>query len=136
MASLSSDYQNGLWEAARDMDIPDARDEMCWPMLKMFLKSKVDLTARKQEEWLKSFDRLRKVLRKEEKGATAERSSSTESERKSDVGSLPDSGYDSGSPRDNVCYAPLFWMISVMQRWLTPVHRMTEQLYYLVQFML
>jgi hypothetical protein len=120
MASSSSDYQNALWEAAKDTDIPDARDEMCWPMLMMSLKhNKIDFKTREPEEWLKSLDRLRKFLRKEEKGAVAERSSSTAStgsETKSDVGSLPDSGYDSGSPRDNVCCALLFWMISVKQR--------------------
>ena len=111
MESSSSDYQNALWEAAKDMDILDARDEMCWPMLMMSLKhNKVDFKMRAPEEWLKSLDRLRKFLRKEEKGAVAERSSptaSSESETKSDV-SLPDSGYDSGSPRDNVCCALLF----------------------------
>jgi hypothetical protein len=109
-----------LWEAARDTDIPDAQDETCWPMLMMSLKhGKVDSTTRKPKEWLKLFDELRKFLRREEKGATAERSSSTESERKSDVGSPPDSGYDSSSPRDSVCCTLLFWMISVTYRWLT-----------------
>lgn len=58
-----NDYQSAFWEAAKDMDIPDARDETYWPMLKMSLKQgKVDLLARKPAEWMKSFNRLRKVF--------------------------------------------------------------------------
>lgn len=104
MASTSSD-EKVLMEAATDADIPDARDEDCWPALRMYLKcNKVDVNTRKSAEWMKAFDRYRKALRKneKEKAFQAGRSSSTGSERVSDVGSSPDSGYDTGSPGDLV----------------------------------
>jgi hypothetical protein len=105
----SSDYQNVLWEAAENTNIPDTSDEMCWPTLKAFLSlSKVDPTAHKPEEWLKSFERVQKLLRKAGKSASAERVPSAESGRGSDIASMPDSGYDSSSPYDNVCCALLF----------------------------
>jgi hypothetical protein len=88
--------QNILWEAARDKDIPDARDENCWPILKMVLKRDKIIETRSPEQWLKSFDRLRRLMRKEEMDALAERSISTDSGF-SENNSLPDSGYDSYS---------------------------------------
>jgi hypothetical protein len=104
MASSSSD-EKVLMEAATDADIPDARDEDCWPALRMYLKcNKVDVNSRKPAEWMKAFDRYRKALRKNERAFLAGRSSSTGSERGSDIGSSPDSGYDTGSPGDLVCY--------------------------------
>jgi hypothetical protein len=92
--------QNILWEAARDKDIPDARDENCWPILKMVLKRDKIIETRSPEQWLKSFDRHRRLMRKEEMDALAERSISTRSSTDSgfsENNSLPDSGYDSHS---------------------------------------
>jgi hypothetical protein len=108
MAS-SSDDEKALLEAARDTDIPDAGDEMCWPALRVFLKcNRVDVAARNRDEWLKSFNRYRRAFEKSEKGFLAERSPSTGSEKISDVGSVVDSVCGSSSPYDNVCYALLF----------------------------
>jgi hypothetical protein len=107
MAPSSSD-EKVLMDAATDTEMPDARDEDCWPALRVYLKcNKVDVNTRKPAEWMKAFDRYRKAMRKNEKAILAGRSSSTGSERGSDVGSSPDSGYDTGSPGDLVCYYSL-----------------------------
>lgn len=105
MASSSSSYLDALWEAVKDDEIPDTKDGMCWPLLKMSLKrSKVDMKTRSRDEWMEQFHTLRRALRKEDTAKVGDRSSSTESERKSDVVSLSDSAYQSESPQDHVCY--------------------------------
>jgi hypothetical protein len=50
IVSLSS-AEKVLIKAATDMDIPDAKDEDCWPALMMYLKcNKVDVNTRKPAE--------------------------------------------------------------------------------------
>jgi len=111
MASSSKDYRDVMWEAAKDPDIPDVKDDMCWPLLNMFLKkSGLDMTMRKEDESMKQLHRLRKALRKGESNIP-ERSSSAESERRSDRPFF-DSAYNSESPHDQVC-SPLFLMSSM-----------------------
>jgi hypothetical protein len=81
IASSSSD-EKVLFEAATDMNIPDARDEACWLALMVYLKyNKADVNTRKPAEWMKAFDRYRKALRKSEKEFLAGRSSPTGLER-------------------------------------------------------
>jgi hypothetical protein len=101
-----------LLEAATDAGLPDANHEDCWHFLRWYLRrNKVDITARNRDEWLKSFNRYRKAVRKYEKAFIVGRSSSTESGKISDIGSVTDSGYKSSSPYDSVCHALLFSMM-------------------------
>ena len=110
MASASTTEFDAILEAARSRDIPDVGDPMCWRMLMMFLKGKgVNTSTRREEDWKHSFNRHRKLLRDElgdHKGKGEERSSSLGSEGKSETVSLPDSAYQSESPRDRVCNSP------------------------------
>jgi len=101
MPSSAKDFNYAIWEAVNDPEIPDTKDPMCLPLLKMFLKGRVDMTKRKEEDCFKQFSRLRKALRKGEANVAGQ-SSSAELERKSDV-SFTDSAYHSESPHDHVC---------------------------------
>lgn len=110
MASASTTEFDALSEAAKKTNIPDVNMDMCWPMLMMFLEGKgVDIATRSETEWKHSFNRHRKLLRKElgdDKGKGEERSPSLGSEGKSETVSLPDSAYQSESPQDRVCDSP------------------------------
>jgi hypothetical protein len=107
MASASTTEFDAILEAARNRDIPDVSEPMCWPMLMMFLTGKgVNTSTRSEADWKHSFNRHRKLLREElgdDKGKGEERSPSLGSEGKSETVSLPDSAYQSESPRDRVC---------------------------------
>jgi hypothetical protein len=117
MAAASTTYLDALWEAAKVPDIPDVNDDMCWPMLKMFLLARsVDLASYNETECKKSFNRLRRDVNKalgKGKGKEVERSPSSESQRKAETVSLSDSAYHSESPYDHVRSRPRRVLCSV-----------------------
>ena len=85
MALASTTYHDALWEAAKDLEIPDDDNDSCWPLLKMFLKGKsIDHTKRSEVEWKKSLRKRRRLLNRElaeDKGKGGKLALSPESER-------------------------------------------------------
>jgi hypothetical protein len=78
--------------------------------LELFLEeNKVDKKVQKPEDWMKSFDEIRRKIESIKNppaaaaAAAAEQRSSIESERQPDNAEVSDSGYQS----DTVCYCDL-----------------------------
>lgn len=103
MAPGPNEHTSLLWRIARN---PLVSTDPCWEELELFLEeNKVDKTVQKPEDWMKSFDEIRRKIEsiKNSPAAAAEQSSSVESERQPDNAEVSDSGYQS----DTVCCCDL-----------------------------
>jgi hypothetical protein len=117
MAAPFNPYVDALYEAAKCPDIPDVNDDMCWPLLRMFLLAKsVDLASCNEMECKKSINRFRRDMNKalgKGKRKEVERSPSSESQGKAETVSPSDSAYHSESSYDHVRSRPRRVLCSV-----------------------
>jgi len=97
MAPGHNEHIGVLWRIARS---PLVSSDPCWEELELFLEeNKVDKTVQKPEDWMKSFDEIRRKIESIKNPpaavAAAEQPSSIESERQPDNAEVSDSGYQS-----------------------------------------